>query len=205
MAFQLNLEEGKFLVNTARQAVREYLIFGRILQVPDDISSKLMQLCGVFVTLNRLIDGTKMLRGCIGIPYPTTPLTKAVISAAISAATQDPRFPQVKKEELDQIIFEVSVLTPPKLIGAEKPTEYLSEIKVGRDGLIIEKAYNKGLLLPQVPVELNWNTEDFLCHTAIKAGLSPDAWLLPHTKIYKFQAIIFEEEAPKGKIKLKKI
>jgi len=146
-----------------------------------------------------------MLRGCIGLPYPTTPLVQAVIEAALSAATRDPRFPPVALEELDQITFEVSVLTPPERVTVEKPTDYPSKIKVGQDGLIIEKSYCKGLLLPQVPVELGWNEEEFLCQCSMKAGLPPDSWLLKDTKIYRFQAIIFEEALPKGQIKLKKI
>ena len=205
MTFQLTLEEGKFLVKLARQTVTEYLKNGKILQVPDDVSPKLMEKAGVFVTLNSFRDGAKRLRGCIGLPYPTTPLTQAVIEAALSAATQDPRFPPVTSQELDHITFEVSVLTPPERVTVEKPTDYPSKIKVGRDGLIIEKSYWKGLLLPQVPVEWNWNTEEFLCQCSMKAGLPPDSWLLKDTKIYKFQAIIFEETSPKGNIELKKI
>ena len=205
MTFQLTLEEGKFLVNLARQTVTTYLQTGRILKVPAGISAKLMEPCGVFVTLNSVNKGTKRLRGCIGLPYPTSPLVKAIIEAAISAATQDPRFPPVEIDELDNIVFEVSVLTPPELVKVEKPTEYPSKIKVGRDGLILEQGYHKGLLLPQVPVEWNWETEEFLCQTAMKAGLSPDAWLLKGTKIYCFEAIIFEEVAPKGDVKQKEI
>lgn len=205
MTFQLTLEEGKFLVNLARQTVTEYLKNGEILQVPEGVSPKLMEKAGVFVTLNSHHNGGKRLRGCIGLPYPTTPLAKAVIEAALSAATQDPRFPPVTPEELDQTVFEVSVLTPPERVIVEKPTEYPSKIKVGRDGLIIERSYYKGLLLPQVPVEWNWNEEEFLCQTSMKAGLPPDSWLLKDTKIYRFQAIIFKEASPKGNIELKKI
>ena len=205
MTFQLTLEEGKFLVNLARQTVTEYLKNWKNLKLPEDISSKLMEPCGVFVTLNSVHNGTKTLRGCIGLPYPTTPLVQAVIEAALSAATRDPRFPPVALEELDQIIFEVSVLTPPERVKVEKPTDYPSKIKVGQDGLIVEKSYCKGLLLPQVPVEFNWKAEEFLCQCSMKAGLSPDSWLLKDTKIYKFQAIIFEEASPKGQTKLKKI
>jgi uncharacterized protein (TIGR00296 family) len=205
MTFQLTLEEGKFLVNLARQTVTEYLKNGKILQIPESVSPKLMKPCGVFVTLNSFHNGAKMLRGCIGLPYPITPLVQAVIEAALSAATRDPRFPPVALEELDQIIFEVSVLTPPERVKVEKPTDYPSKIKVGRDGLIIEKSYCKGLLLPQVPVELDWNEEEFLCQCSMKAGMSPDSWLLKDTEIYRFQAIIFEEALPKVQIKLKKI
>jgi uncharacterized protein (TIGR00296 family) len=146
-----------------------------------------------------------MLRGCIGFPYPYKPLIKGVIDASIGAAAQDPRFRPVNIDELDFLIFEVSILTPPVLLKYEKPADFPSKIKVGRDGLIIEKGYNKGLLLPQVPIEQNWESEEFLCQTAMKAGLFPDSWMLKDTKIYRFEAIIFEEITPKGKIELKKI
>jgi uncharacterized protein (TIGR00296 family) len=202
MTFQLSIEEGKFLVNLARQTVTEYLQNRRISLVPEGVSSKLMELCGVFVTLNRIHKGAKMLRGCIGLPYPTTPLVHAVIDAAVSAATQDPRFPPVALEELDHIVFEVSVLTPPERVKAEKPTDYPSKIEVGRDGLIIENSYHKGLLLPQVPVELDWNEEEFLCQASMKAGLPPDSWLLKNTKIYSFSCVITHEISPKGEVEV---
>lgn len=205
MTFNLTIKEGVFLVGLARQTVTEYLKNGKVLKVPDDVSDKLMEKCGVFVTLNNVSKGAKMLRGCIGLPYPTTPLTKAVIETAISSSTQDPRFPPLSMQELDSIVFEISVLTPPERVVVDNPIEYISKIKVGKDGLIIENGFNKGLLLPQVPVELNWNEEEFLSQTAMKASLLPDAWLLKNTKIYRFQAIIFEEEIPKGKVKQKKI
>lgn len=205
MTFQVTRDEGKFLVKLARQTVTTYLKTGKIVQVPADVDSKLIEPCGVFVTLNTVNNGTKRLRGCIGLPYPTSPLVKAVIETSVSAATQDPRFPPVKLQELDNIVFEVSVLTPPELVKVEKPTDYPSKIKVGRDGLILEQGYHKGLLLPQVPVEWKWDVEQFLCQTAIKAGLSADSWLLKGTKIFRFEAIIFEEVVPKGDVKQKEI
>jgi uncharacterized protein (TIGR00296 family) len=205
MSFQLTLDEGKFLVNLARQAVTGYLEKGKVLQVPEGISSKLMKKCGVFVTLNSVRKDEKALRGCIGLPYPATPLTKAVIEAALSAALQDPRFHPVALDELDNIVFEVSVLTPLERVEVEKPTDFPSKIKVGRDGLIVEKSYCKGLLLPQVPVELKWGEEEFLCQCSMKAGLPADSWLLKDTKVYRFQAMIFEEVSPKGEVIQKKI
>jgi len=120
--------------------------------------------------------GKKELRGCIGYPYPTNPLVEAVIDAAISAATRDPRFCPLEKKDVDKVVFEVSVLTPPEHVKTEKPEEYLKEIKVGEHGLIIEKGPYKGLLLPQVPVEWGWCEEEFLCQCCIKAGLPPDSW-----------------------------
>ncbi|MFQ6081597.1 MAG: TIGR00296 family protein [Candidatus Bathyarchaeia archaeon] len=205
MSFELTREEGVFLVKLARKAVEEYLKTGSTMKAPEDTPPKLMERCGVFVTLNSLRHGRRELRGCIGFPYPTTPLVQAVIESAINSATQDPRFYPVSLDELDHIVFEVSVLTPPQLIEVEKPMDYPSKIKVGQDGLIVERGHYKGLLLPQVPIEWNWEEEEFLCQCCIKAGFSPDSWLLKGTKIYKFQAIIFEEKSPKGEIEQKEL
>jgi len=203
LSFQLSLEEGKFLVQLARNAVEKYLKSKKRISVPEGTSEKLLQPCGVFVTINTIRHKEKELRGCIGYPYPTTPLAQAVIETAISSATEDPRFYSLSLSELDTVVFEVSVLTPPQIIIVKKPNEYPSKIKVGEDGLIVEKGMFKGLLLPQVPVEWKWDEEEFLCQCCIKAGLPPDCWLLKDTKIYKFQAIIFEEEKPRGEVKRK--
>ncbi|MBC7130422.1 TIGR00296 family protein [Candidatus Bathyarchaeota archaeon] len=203
MSFTLSDEEGEFLVKLARRAVEQYLTSRKRIEAPVNVSDKFTKPCGVFVTINRLVGREKELRGCIGYPYPTNPLVEAVIDSAISSATQDPRFPPLSFDELDSVIFEVSVLTPPEIIRVEKPSQYPSKVKIGEDGLIIERGLYKGLLLPQVPVEWGWDSEEFLCQCCLKAGLPPDCWLLEGTKVYKFQAIIFEEEAPKGKVKRK--
>ncbi len=192
--------EGDFLVKLARKAVEEYLKKGSVMKVPKDTSPKLMERFGVFVTLNSIIQGRRELRGCIGFPYPTHPLAQAVIESAINSATGDPRFYPVSLDELDHIMFEVSVLTPPQLIEVKKPTDYPSKIKVGQDGLIVEKGPYKGLLLPQVPVEWKWREEEFLCQCCMKAGLPPDSWLLKKTKIFKFSCIIAREASPKGEV-----
>jgi uncharacterized protein (TIGR00296 family) len=204
MAFQLTPEEGEYLVKLARKAAETYLKKGEILKVPSDAPSQLKEHCGVFVTINN-VEGEEHLRGCIGFPYPTTMLAQAVIESAISSATQDPRFLPMSAKELDEVVFEVSVLTPPLPVEVEKPQDYCSKIKVGRDGLVVERTYCKGLLLPQVPVELNWDEETFLCECCVKAGLPPDSWLLKETKVYSFQALIFEETSPKGEIQRKEI
>lgn len=203
MPFELNEEEGKFLVKLARRAVKEYLETKKVPETTGRVPEKLLQPCGVFVTINSIENEEKELRGCIGYPYPTDPLGEAVIQSAISAATQDPRFNPLTKDELDKVVFEVSVLTPPQVLEVKRPQDYPSKIRIGEDGLIIEKGMFKGLLLPQVPVEWNWDQEEFLCQCCIKAGLPPDNWLLPSTRIQKFQAIIFEEETPNGRVKRK--
>ncbi len=203
MPFQLTTEEGKLLVRLAQKAVEEYLKTGKIMPTPMDISPKLEEQCGVFVTLNSIRHGKKELRGYIGFPYPTLPLARAVVESAINSATQDPRFHPVSLNELGYIVFEVSVLTPPQLVKVKTPMDYPSKIKVGQDGLIVESGYSKGLLLPQVPVEWSWNEEEFLCQCCIKAGLSPDCWLLKGTKIYKFNCVIAQEVSPNGEVVVK--
>jgi uncharacterized protein (TIGR00296 family) len=205
MPFRLTQEEGEYLVRLARKAAETFLTKRQIIKMPADTPLKLKEQCGVFVTINTVQGKSHRLRGCIGIPYPTTMLAKAVIESAISSATQDPRFPPMRQEELDHVVFEVSALTPPERIEVEKPQEYCNKIKVGRDGLIVERTYCKGLLLPQVPVELKWDEETFLCECCAKAGLPSDSWLVNGTKVYSFQAIIFEETTPKGSIVRKKI
>ena len=205
MTFELKDTEGKFLITLARNTVKTYLEKGETLKPPQDTPKKLFEKCGVFVTISTLRQNRKDLRGCIGYPYPTTPLVEAVIDAAINSATQDPRFPSMTTDELEKVVFEISVLTPPEQVIVEKPEEYVSKIKVGQDGLIVEKGFYRGLLLPQVPVEWDWQEEEFLCQCCIKAGLPPDSWLTKGAKIYKFTAIIFEEETPKGEIKRKSL
>jgi len=91
-------------------------------------------------------------------------------------------------------------LTPPELIEA-KPQDLVKIVKIGRDGLIAERGWNRGLLLPQVPVEEKWDVEEFLMYTCLKAGLGPDQWLDPKTKFYNFRAIVFGEEGPKGPVR----
>jgi uncharacterized protein (TIGR00296 family) len=201
LTFELTLDEGKFLMHLARNAVKTYLEKGKAVKAPANTPKKLFERCGVFVTINSVKSGVKKLRGCIGYPYPTSPLVEAVIDSAINAATQDPRFYPLSLGELGNVVFEVSVLTPPEVVEVENPKEYLAKIRVGEDGLIVEKGMYKGLLLPQVPVEWKWCEEEFLCQCCVKAGLPPDSWLTKGAKIYKFQAIIFEEETPQGEVK----
>lgn len=189
------------MINLARRTVKEYLENGNIVKPPIDTPKKLFVHCGVFVTINSIRNKQKELRGCIGYPYPTNPLLEAVIDSAINAATEDPRFNPVSLDELDHVVFEVSVLTPPEPVEVDNPKDFVDKIKVGEDGLIVEKGFYKGLLLPQVPVEWGWCEEEFLCQCCVKAGLPPDTWLTKGAKIFKFTAIIFEEESPMGEIK----
>jgi hypothetical protein len=200
MGFELTLDEGEYLVRLARRAIETRLKTGKTI-TPAEASEKLRLQCGVFVTLNKVSGASHSLRGCIGFPYPMKPLAEAVVDSAISAALKDPRFEPVSAKEMGSIVVEVSVLTPPETISVDRPDQYPDKVKVGKDGLIVSRGSNRGLLLPQVPIEWGWDAEEFLTQCCLKAWLPPDAWLLPGTEISRFQAIIFAEEEPGGQIK----
>lgn len=154
---------------------------------------------GVFTTLHQY--PSHLLRGCIGIPEPIMTLKKALIESAQSV-THDPRFPPLRNDELDHIIVEITILSKPVPLKNKKEN-MLDEIVVGRDGLIVEQGFFKGLLLPQVPVEQKWDTKTFVEQTCLKAGLPPDAWLNETTVIKTFTGQIFSEEEPFGSVKEK--
>jgi uncharacterized protein (TIGR00296 family) len=193
----LTQEEGEYLVRLARTEIEARL---GITREPDtsDAPEATETMCGVFVTLNKLEGTGHRLRGCIGYPYPVKDLLTAVGESALNAAFDDPRFPPVLKNEMDSILVEVSVLTPPEKIKVEHPKDIPVEVVVGRDGLIMSRGYRRGLLLPQVAVEWGWDSEEFLAQCCYKAGLPPDSWLLDDTEVQRFQAIIYSEDSPRG-------
>ncbi len=188
-------KDGEILVSTARKIVTEFVRSGSRLILDKNIKAKLSFDAGIFVTLNSKNE----LRGCIGFPLPKK-ISEALLDAAIAAATEDPRFSPVEIQELDSIAFEVTILTPPVEIKIDDPSTLISKIKVGRDGLIIRQGHHSGLLLPQVPVEYGWNSQEFLDHTCQKAGLSLGCWKEKNTQVFSFEGIIFKEEKPNGTI-----
>lgn len=193
----LTPEEGEMLVSMARSTISSYL--QRKTPEEDATAGRFSGKAGVFVTL-KTYPGLN-LRGCIGFTEPAYPLAQALRDAAIAAAARDPRFRPVEKDELDSIVVEVTVLTAPRLLQAASPEQYPSSIEVGRDGLIVELGFHKGLLLPQVPVEWGWDSTEFLSQTCVKAGLDADTWMTEdELKIFTFQGQIFSEESPGGAI-----
>lgn len=185
-----HLDDAKALIGLARET-----IFLSFKDKKPDLSkySKYNTKQGVFVTLHK----NKELRGCIGYPVPVYPLNEAIVKASIAASFDDPRFNPLDKKELEEIRIELSILTIPKLIEVKNPKDYPKHITIGKDGLIIEKPYTSGLLLPQVAPEWGWNETGLLENTCLKAGLTKNEWTAPDTKIYKFQAQIFAEEKNK--------
>jgi len=166
--------DGENLVKFVRNSVKSYFEGKEINETVEGSG-------GVFVSIHK---GSE-LRGCIGFIDSFN-----IKEAALSAAFSDPRFRSLKEEELDEVVFEVSVL------GNLKEIKDVNEIKVGRDGLVIEKGNNKGLLLPQVAVEFNWDKEEFLDQCCLKAGLDD----CKGAKIFKFSCDVFKEESPNGKV-----
>ena len=94
--------------------------------------------------------------------------------------------------ELGDLEYEITVLTKPVLIEVSEPMEYLDNIIIGDDGLIVEKGFYRGLLLPQVAPENNMDKVEFLSHTCMKAGISADSWMDESCDVYKFQGQIFK-------------
>ena len=188
MRDSVDLKQGEQLVKLARKTVSDYFEKNKIEITPGGEKR------GVFVTINSFPHHE--LRGCIGFPLPVYPLNEAIARAALFAAFEDPRFSPLEKRELSNVVFEVSVLSVPKPVKA-------SDVKVGRDGLIIEYAGQSGLLLPQVPEEFGWSKEEFLNHLSLKAGLPPETWKTASAKIKAFQADVFSEQRPGGKVEKK--
>jgi AmmeMemoRadiSam system protein A len=183
----------KELVKIARKTLENFFDTGKFQIKKYD---KFKEKKGVFVTIHSFPENE--LRGCIGLPQPEYSLFEAVQIATMEAAFSDPRFPHLKKDELNKIIIEISVLTLPKIIEG-KPDGYLDKIKNGKDGLILEHGLNKGLLLPQVWEEIP-DKKEFLEMLCWKASLTPDYWFDENTKLYKFQVKIFREKEPNGEI-----
>ncbi|MGI0020920.1 MAG: TIGR00296 family protein [Nitrososphaera sp.] len=183
---------GERLVRLARTAVERYVRESVIVK-PEKGESPMS---GVFVTLNYLKGKEEHLRGCIGFALPRKQLHQSVIDAAIAAATEDPRFAPVNSKELGNIIFEVSVLAEPE----ELKPDYKKQIRIGRDGLLLRWEYGSGLLLPQVPVELGWDVDEYLANICYKASAPADVWQDPSSKLYSFRVIVFKELEPGGRV-----
>jgi hypothetical protein len=172
------------LLALARTTIAEYLKTGEIPEYETD-APLLNRRSGAFVTLRE--NGE--LRGCIGHTRGDQPLYQVVQQMAVAAATEDPRFPPLKPEELDQVTLEISVLSPFRRVTDT------GQIQVGTHGLMIFADGHQGLLLPQVPVEQGWDREEFLENLCLKAGLAPDCQAR-QPALYAFTAVVFGEGGP---------
>ena len=183
-------EDKKALLELARGAISSSLL-DKPFKISGTIKSRFEKKQGVFVTLKK----SNQLRGCIGFIEPFFPLYDAIYEAAISAAFKDPRFEPLREDELDFIKIEISLLSELKLLTVRNCTDYLELIKIGKHGLVIRSPKgNSALLLPQVPVENDWDVVHFLEVLCNKANLDRDAWRYLENKIYVFESFVFEEE-----------
>jgi AmmeMemoRadiSam system protein A len=177
----LNDQQRETLLGIARAAVEAAARGEPYSPASDD--PELTKPGACFVTLKNAGE----LRGCIGVTEAHSPLHEAVARMARASALEDPRFPPVGPAEAPQLTIEISILSPQERVGD------VSEIEVGRHGLVIEQGGQRGLLLPQVPVEWGWDRTQFLRHCCMKAGLPTDAWERG-AAIYSFTAEVFGEE-----------
>jgi len=185
---QIREDQRRALLRLARRTAEHWLKTKRKLQIEDPASEGLAGVSlrngAAFVTFTN----HGRLRGCIGNLVAAGPLYKAVIDNTVNAL-QDPRFvwDPITPAELGDLEIEISVLTPMQEVKS------LEEVVVGRDGLLVQKGPNRGLLLPQVGARYGWSRRDFLRQTCVKAGLPASAAESKDLKIWKFQAEVFSE------------
>lgn len=147
-----------------------------------DLSPSLQQPRGVFVTLKKHGE----LRGCIGHMTADEPLGKLVGTMALQAAFNDRRFSPLTSDELKEIEIEISVLTPMQQVAGA------FDIRIGRDGVLLEKDGQSAVFLPQVATEQKWSRDETLGHLCQKAGLGTDCWK-KNARFSTFQALVFSE------------
>lgn len=179
IAFYLS-GEGRELLEIAKTSVESFVKTGKIPKFEAG-SEKLKEKRGVFVTLKK----NRELRGCIGCIVGDRPLYQIIPQMAVAAAVEDPRFLPVTKEELPELEYEISILTPLKKINSPQ------EIQLGAHGVLARAGYSTGLFLPQVAKETNWDLETFLDNLMLKAGLEQNHWKNHPTDFYVFEAEVF--------------
>jgi uncharacterized protein (TIGR00296 family) len=193
-----SLKDGETLIRAARKCIEQYCANPKAdLTFISNALSAFDQNSGIFVTLE--LYPSKELRGCIGFPRAIEPIKRSVIEAAISAAFEDPRFGPLSSAELGKLTIEISILSILFKIEGN-PDKRRSEVKIGRDGLMLQYGVYSGLLLPVVPIEQGWGVDEFLSETCVKAGLPENYWMQQNVQLYKFESQVFREEEPAGKV-----
>ncbi len=198
-----SLEFGKKLVISARKIIENYLRAKTVQPPPEFQTLDDQEVGGIFTTLRIYNPPHHDLRGCIGRVSDGSRklrLKKSLLESAVDSAVNDPRFPPVTLDEMDQIIVEVSLLTVPERIVVTSPAELPKKVKIGVHGLIAQYGYRRGLLLPQVPVEQHWDVETFLSYTCLKAGLPAKSWKTGDVIFYRFSGKVWTEVTPRGDV-----
>ncbi len=182
--FKLDKAEQEYLLKIAKKSVETIVRDGEVFECSSGEHASLNLDRGAFVTLNK----NNELRGCIGYTSPIFPLYQTVRNAAASAAVKDRRFLPVSPKELDELTYDISVLSPFRLVND------IEQIEIGKHGLLIKNGDSEGLLLPQVATDYNWDRITFLQQTCRKAGLALNAWKRKDTDIFLFSAFVFGED-----------
>jgi uncharacterized protein len=194
MDFTISPEEQKILLCDARESIASKLEGRQPRYSQEAEKSKVLQEpCGAFVTLHKTdktfdddSDG-RSLRGCIGSMTARLPLIETVRVMAREAAFGDPRFPPLRKDELEQCHIEISALSPMSVCPDPQ------QVKVGVHGLFLVRGGRSGVLLPQVPLEQGWDLQEYLDYICIKAGLPEGSYDAPDATLYTFTAVVFGE------------
>jgi AmmeMemoRadiSam system protein A len=183
MANLLNAKQKKRLLDIAKTTIEAYVKDKRNLDFKED-DPVLNKEMGAFVTIHEKGE----LRGCIGNMIGRGPLYVTVRNMAIAAATQDPRFPPLRQDEVKDIDIEISVLSPMEKI--DDP----DKIVMGKHGVMVQKGFAGGVYLPQVATETGWSKEEFMNSLCLhKAGIPVDSWKTGRCEIYIFTAEVFSE------------
>jgi len=185
-SFSLTAKEKERLLDIAKKSVETAVKESKLYECSAAGMDALMQERGAFVTLTKHGE----LRGCIGYVGAMKPLCQTVRDVAAYAALRDQRFEPVTARELNQLEYEISVLSPLRHVMD------IRQIRVGRDGLLIKNRDTEGLLLPQVAAEQHWDRITFLEQTCRKAGLPPNTWKDEDTDVFRFSALVFGGHAP---------
>jgi len=188
VAMELSNEEKKILLIAARQSILQEFSECDVTKVDYKAYPKLKMELGAFVTLHIKNE----LRGCIGYIIAKKPLFEIIVEAAKHSAFGDPRFPELSRDELDDVEIEISVLSQ------FEPIKSYDEIEVGKHGLLLEEG-GRAVLLPQVATEQNYNRAEFLTALCHKAGLYGNYWKERMLNIKVFTALVFSEEEKGGK------
>ena len=182
----LSEDDKRRLLALARETLGAHLTAG-VMPSPErlgiEITPAMEQVMGAFVTLHK----HGRLRGCIGEIEPHRPLYEVVMENAVNAGVKDYRFQPVTIEELPELDFEISALTP------SRPVARSDEIVIGQHGITLEKEGRRAVFLPQVASEQKWDLDTTLNHLSTKAGLPPDAWR-EGAAFTVFEAIVFGDK-----------
>ncbi len=160
------------LVRLAKETVEQYVRSGKIISPPDDLTPEMAEKAGVFISIKKKGE----LRGCIGTFHPTTEnVAYEIIQNAISAATQDPRFPPLDTSELDSLEYSVDILSEPEKVTSK------NELDPKQYGVIVKSGDRKGLLLPDI--EGVDSADEQISIASMKAGI----YLGDNVELYRFE------------------